>query len=91
MVGADVGDSVQLVQSPAPALEPEELIQLLRPEPQASANWRALTPARRRQLVEHVAAAKKSETRSRRTRLDGSPSDKGEDDGQSKVPRPGTF
>jgi len=51
-----------------PVAVPPELASALRKDPDASAAFRALSPGRRREYAEHVASAKREETRTLRVR-----------------------
>ena len=70
--GVDAGDSVALEFAPA-AKEPEPRIppglrKALAAAPAAQAQWKAITPAARRDFVQWLATAKQAETRERRIR-----------------------
>ncbi|MCG8467268.1 MAG: YdeI/OmpD-associated family protein [Gemmatimonadetes bacterium] len=64
----ETGDRVSLGLRPAPTRVPDALDRLLRTNRSARRRWDALSPARRRQVAEHVRAGKRSETRVRRAR-----------------------
>lgn len=69
-VGASVGDEVglEIVPSARPAEPrlPADLRDALASTPEARSQWRALTPAARRDWVQWLDSAKKAETRARR-------------------------
>ena len=64
----DTGDEVALDLRIASTELPEELASLLSESSQARERWNRLSASRRRMIREHVLAAKRPETRSRRAR-----------------------
>jgi hypothetical protein len=66
--GVDTGDSVALELRLASTELPDELASLLAGSPEARKRWEGLSASRRRMLREHVLAAKRAETRRRRSR-----------------------
>ena len=66
--GVDTGDTVRVELRRASTEPPEEILALVRSDPSLAERWDSMTPARRRQLGEHVRGAKKAETRARRAR-----------------------
>lgn len=66
--GVDTGEAVRVELSRADTSPPEELRRVIVSDEEAAARWEALTPARRRQIAEHVRSAKRPETRRRRAR-----------------------
>jgi hypothetical protein len=70
--GVEAGDSVALVIAPV-AKEPEprvpaDLREALVAFPAAQTQWKAITPAARRDFIQWLASAKQAETRARRIR-----------------------
>ncbi|MFG0319534.1 MAG: YdeI/OmpD-associated family protein [Planctomycetota bacterium JB042] len=66
--GVDVGDRVALVLRRASEVPPAELEHVLASSRVARERWDRMTASRQRLLREHVAAAKRPETRERRAR-----------------------
>jgi uncharacterized protein YdeI (YjbR/CyaY-like superfamily) len=67
-VGIETGDVVRVELRRASTEPPTEILELIRSEPTLAERWVALTPARKRQVAEHVRAAKRAERRVRRAR-----------------------
>ena len=65
----DTGDRVRLQLRLASTEPPDELSALIASDPGARSVWEGFSPARRRQLSEHVRSARRTETRLRRARL----------------------
>ena len=68
-IGVDTGDRVRLQLRLASTEPPDELSALIASDPAARSVWEGFSPARRRQLSEHVRSARRPETRLRRAKL----------------------
>lgn len=66
--GVDTGDAIELVLRRADDGIPEELVAVIEASAAARRSWDMLSAGRRRQISEHVRAAKHAETRRRRAR-----------------------
>lgn len=66
--GVDTGDAVRAELTRADTSPPEELRQVIASDDEAAERWEKMSPARRRQIAEHVRSAKRPETRRRRAR-----------------------